>query len=118
MHKFDCPGVIIAWSSDQVAPLEHFHNYFSTYRGSDDGQGPVTVFSNAAGRNVCVFGSEIRAVVAPFPSPCMAFLEIDFVVTAVMGPDLENALNICLLYCATVETVFLFKQFFEYRLVK
>jgi len=118
MHKFDCPRVIIAWSSDQVAPLEHLHNYFPTYRRSDDGQGPVVVFSNAAGGNISVFGSEIRTVIASFPSPGMAFLEIDFVVAAVVGPDLENALNICFLYRAAVETVFLFKQFFEYRLVK
>ena len=118
MHKFDCPGVIITWSSDQVTPLKHLHNYFATYRRPNDGQSPVAVFSDATGGNVCVFSSEIRAVIASFPSPRMTFLEIYFVVAAVVCPDLENALNVCLFYCATVETVFLFKQFFEYRLVK
>ena len=45
-----------------------------------------------------MFCGKIRAVVTPLSRPSVAFLEVDFVVAAIVRPDLKNTLDVCFLY--------------------
>ena len=65
-----------------------------------------------------MFSSEIWAMVAALSCPRVALLQVDFVVAAVMCPDLEDAFDICLFDCVTVKAIFLFKEFFENRFIE
>ena len=109
MHELNRTRVIVARSSDQVALLQHLHNDFTTYRSSNNSERPVTVFTDAPGRNVSMFCSEIGAIITTLSSPGVAFLQINFVVAAIVGPNLEDTFNVRLFYRPTIEAVFLFK---------
>ena len=65
-----------------------------------------------------MLGGEVRAVVAALASPGVAFLEIDLVVAAVMGPDLEDTLDVGLADPVAVEPVLLLEQLLEDGLVE
>ena len=69
-------------------------NDFATDVGANNGERPVVVFADSAGRNVSVFRCEVRAVIAALASPVVTFLEVDLVVTAIACPDLENTLDV------------------------
>jgi len=65
-----------------------------------------------------VLGGKIGAVVAAFAGPGVAFLEVDLVVAAVVGPDLEDTLDVGLADPVAVEPVLLLEQLLEDGLVE
>ena len=60
-----------------------------------------------------MFSSKVRAMVATLSCPSVTFLQVDLVVAAIMGPDLEDTFDICLLNRVAVETILLLEEFFE-----
>ena len=52
-------------------------------------------------------------MVATLSCPSVTFLQVDLVVAAIMGPDLEATFDICLLNRVAVETIILLEELFE-----
>ena len=102
VHQIDSRGIIITGSANQITTLKHFHDDFPTYWRSHDRQCPIAVLTDAAGRDICVLRGEIRAVNTSLPCPSVTFLEVDFVVAAVVRPDLENTFDVRFLYRVTI----------------
>src|SRR5262245_27876020 len=64
VHQLDRVGIVIAGTGLDPAVRQHAFHELATGVGADDGERPVVVFADPAGRDVGVFGREVGAEVA------------------------------------------------------
>ena len=110
--------ICFGWSRNNRTVFDHPSHYFFAQFGAYNAQGPVIIFTDAAGRNICVLGREVWAHLATLASPFVTFFQINFVIRAVAHPNLKHTLDIHLDHFFFFQTIFRQEQFFENCIVK
>jgi len=110
--------VIVTWASFNQSLFFHRGHEFAALIGTNDDECPVAKCANSTSRNVGVLGREVWAVCATFASKGVGLFERHFKESTILGPDLEDALDIHLDDVRALDSILGFKEFFENRVVE
>src|SRR5712691_4386020 len=114
----DGAGIVVAGPAFDGAVLEHLDQDLAADVGANDRQRPVIERADTTGGDVGVLGREVRARLAAFARPRVAFLQRNLVIVTVAHPDLEHAFDVHLHHVLLLEAVLGLEELFEDGIVE